>query len=124
MGAKVPDLPKLDVALLPQATVVTPGGGSRTFGNTVISWSPSATEMAVTITVTMGGGIIAKKKMTPEDNQMVYNGVSGQDWSKGIINASFGPTGMTGQINGDLKWYQGGTNGNYTGFIGDWGEDS
>ena len=114
------EIPTLDVSNLPEAVTVAAGGGSRTFGNTVISWVPSSTEPAVEVTVTMGGVIISKKTLTPNDNQMTYSAKSGNDWSRGIIVAVFGPTGKTGQLQGDLQWEQGGFPGNYNGFIGEW----
>lgn len=120
MAENAIDFPKLNVSALPEAVSVAAGGGSRTFGNTVISWVPSTTEPAVDVTVTMGGVPISFKTLTPNDNQMIYNGVSGKDWSRGMITASFGPTGKTGQLQGDLQWEQAGFPGNYTGFIGSW----
>ena len=108
-----------DVDLGPQIHVAV-NSGSRTFGNTVIAWEPSEVEAAVTVTVTLGGTPVARKKLTPTDNQMTYNGISGQDETRGLLTASFGPEGRTGQLNGVLEWIYQGSPGNFRGFIGAW----
>lgn len=103
-----------------EPTLLAAVGGSRIFGQTVINWVPSSTEMSVKVTVTMGGVVIKESTLTPNSLQMVYNAASGPDTSMGKINASFGPDGKSGKINGDLKWNYEGDPGNYMGFIGSW----
>jgi hypothetical protein len=76
--------------------------------------------MAVKVTVSMGGVPIQEQTLTPNNNQMVYNGASGDDSSKGKINATFGPDGKSGKLVGDLIWSWQGDPGNYHGFIGSW----
>ena len=120
MADNIVDFARLADVAVPEAVTVSAGGGSRTFGNTVISWLPSTTAASVKVTVTMGGATIAENTLTPDSNQMVYSGTSGKDWSRGVINATFGPTGSSGQLQGDLEWEQGGFPGNYSGFIGSW----
>ena len=96
-----PDLKSVKFAT---AVSVAPGGGSHTFGNTVIAWVPASTAYALTVTVTMGGMMIAQQTLTPDSNQMPFNAVSGKDSSQGALNASFGPTGMTGQLFGSVNY--------------------
>jgi hypothetical protein len=111
------DLTKADLG---QEVVVSKAAGSKTFGNTVIAWNPSATEAAVTVTVTLGGTVIAMKTLTNNDNQLPYNGTSGDDTTKGMLNGSFGADGKTGQLRGSLQWVYQGNAGNYSGFVGAW----
>lgn len=95
-------------------------GGSRTFAQTVIAWVPSDTQPAVKVSVSMGGAVIKEQTLTPNSNQTTYYGVSGDDTSKGKINASFGPEGKSGSLYGDLSWAYQGDPGRYVGFIGSW----
>jgi hypothetical protein len=111
---------KLEEVDLGAEVSVAANGGSRTFGNTMIAWDPSTTQSEVKVTVSMGGTPIAVKTMTPTDNSMTYNGVSGTDYTKGMIQASFSADGKSGQLNGVLEWLYLGTKGNWTGFIGAW----
>jgi hypothetical protein len=114
-------VPDLKSVKFDKPVTVTAGGGSQIFGNTVISWVPSTTAASVQVTVTMGGMQIQQSTLTPGGNQMSYNATSGKDTSQGALQASFGPTGMSGSLYGSLTWtYQGGSN-NYSGQIGTWG---
>lgn len=117
----VQNLPDLKTIKFDKAIAVAPGGGSQIFGNIVISWVPSTTAAAVTVTVTMGGMVVQQQTLTPGANQMNFNATSGKDSAQGALNASFGATGMSGTLYGTLTWvYQGGSN-NYSGQIGTWG---
>lgn len=117
METKTHDLSTIDFG---EAKQLIAAGGSRTYGNTVIAWDPSTTEPSVKVTVTMGGSLLAQKTMKPDDNQMTYNGASGEDWSKGQINASFDPAGKGGSLNGNLEWKYRETHGTWYGMIGTW----
>ena len=94
--------------------------GERLFGNTVIAWVPSSTEASVLVTVSLGGTPIAQKSLTPQDNELSYRGESGADWTEGMLAASFGGSGRSGQLNGTLRWFYLGSPGHYQGFIGAW----
>ena len=73
---------------LGEAVSVAANGGSRIFGNTMIAWDPSTTQSEVKVTVSTGGTPIAVKSMTPTDNSMTYNGISGTDYTRGLLQAT------------------------------------
>ncbi len=110
----------LDAIDLGDSVGISANGGSRTFGNTTIAWDPSDTTAAVKVTVTMGGSLIAMQTLTPDSNQMTYNAHSGEDDTKGQLNASFVAGGDGGQIQGSLEWKYQGSNGSYGGLVGAW----
>lgn len=118
----VENAPDIDLASadLGPEVVLSASAGSRTFGNTVIAWSPSTTAAQVTVTVTLGGSVIAMKALTSDDNQLPFNGSSGEDTSQGMLNGSFSGDGKSGQLRGALKWNYQGNPGNYSGFVGAW----
>jgi hypothetical protein len=98
------------------------GGQKPIGGETVIGWEPSATEVAVKITVMFQGTIVGSKTLVPTDLTLTYDGLSGEDFTKGTIKAKFAGTGKGGQIDsqGDLTWQVTGAKGSYRGFIGEW----
>lgn len=100
------------------------GGGFNTFGNTVISWVPSISEKLIEITVTMGGAVIQKQKLTPNSNTMAYNGVSGPNKSQGRLSAEFDASGRSGHIYGELTWTSQQSESQYSGMIGTWSSES
>jgi len=98
-------------------------GGNRTFGEaTVIAWEPSSTDVAVTVTVIFQGTTIAVQTLDPTKLTMSYNGMSGDDFTKGTLKAKFNGAGSTGQLDtvGKISWSVSEGEGSYQGFVGRW----
>lgn len=99
-------------------------GGNRTFGGaTVITWEPSSTSVAVTVTVIFQGSVIAVQTLDPNGNlTMPYYGTAGDDFTKGTLKARFNGTGSSGQLDtdGTISWQVSGGQGSYQGFVGQW----
>ena len=98
-------------------------GGNRTFGEaTVIAWEPSSTDVAVTVTVIFQGTTIAVQTLDSTNLTMTYNGMSGDDFTKGTLKAKFSGAGSSGQLDtvGKISWSVSGGEGSYQGFVGRW----
>lgn len=113
------DTEEFNVALNPAQQA----GGQREVGEeTLIGWEPSDTAVAVKVTVMFHGTTIAVKTLSPTNLLMTYKGTSGEDYTKGTLKAKFNSGGKSGQIDtqGLLTWSVSGSEGSWSGFVGEW----
>jgi hypothetical protein len=98
-------------------------GGSRTFAeNVVVKWTPSTTETALAVEITVNTALVWQHTFTPEFTSHEVSG-SGENWSLegGTFTVTFSGGGKDGQLNAhEWKFAIEGNKHQFTGLIGVW----
>lgn len=101
----------------------TTTAGSRTFGgNVVVEWTPSSTEAAVVVKITVGSALAWEQTFTPEKTSQEVHG-EGENWKleSGTFTVEFSGNGKDGQLNAHSWLFSVENNQhNFTGLVGVW----
>jgi len=96
-------------------------GGERAYHNILIAWEPSTSEIAVTVTVTMGTALIGSMKFTPDTLKQTLNYSNPPQLATGMFVIEFNAKGDGGKLFAEnLNWITKSNTGNVTSLIGMW----
>jgi len=91
------------------------------YGNILIVWTPSTTDIAVKVNVTMGTALIGAMRFTPDTLQQSLNYSNPPQSATGSFIIEFDATGQGGKLYVEnLKWITKSNQGNVTGLVGLW----
>ena len=95
--------------------------GRREYGNILICWKASTSEVSVNVTVTIGTALIGAMHFTPDTLQQSLDYSNPPQSATGTFIIEFNATGRGGKLYvEDLKWVTKSNEGNVTGLIGLW----
>lgn len=96
---------------------------SKNYGPINVTATPSETESAILVTVSLDGEVITENNLTPQSPNLNWKNVTvGNDSSSGLINARFAGGSMKNSLWGQpINWdSQDSGPGNFTGRIDTW----
>jgi hypothetical protein len=102
-------------------TLAATTGGSRTFNNAVVSWTPSTTDTAVNVTISIGGSQAAFLQFDSATLIQPFSNSGTGYTTQGTFYVSFGAGGTTGVLfSQEWTWTYNGVTSQWAGYIGNW----